>query len=147
MNETRWWNYVQAIAGDVQSKDIADHVGIDKSNVTRWKQGSRPAVEFVIKFARTYRRPVVEALAAGGYITDHEAQVREVKVGVAELSDAELARELLERIESRGTGNVTPGRFGVGGRTHTDLETVELDNTEIAASKDDTPVDPSRGEA
>lgn len=43
--------------------------------------------------------------------------------------------------------NVVQGRFGVGGHTHTDLETVELDSTKIAASTDDTPIDPSRGEA
>ncbi|MCC4249532.1 helix-turn-helix domain-containing protein [Microbacterium testaceum] len=34
----------------------------------------------------------------------------------------------------------------VGGRPHTDLETVELDTTKLAASTDNTPIDPSRGE-
>lgn len=147
MNETRWWKFVQSVAGDVQAKDIADRVGIDKSNVTRWKQGSRPAVEFVLKFARAYERPVVEALAASEYITDKEASVRTVKVGVSDLSDVDLASELLVRVQKRDRGNVITGRFGVGGQTHTDLETVELDTTELAASTDNTPVDPSRGEA
>lgn len=146
VNETRWWKFVQAVAGDVQAKDIADLVGIDKSNVTRWKQGSRPAVEFVLKFARAYDRPMVEALAASEYITDAEANVRTVKAGVADLSDVDLARELLTRVEGRDRGNVVTGRFGVGGRTHTDLETVELDTTELAATTDNTPIDPSRGE-
>jgi len=101
MSETRWWKYVQGVAGDTQAKDIADHVGIDKSNVTRWKQGGKPAVDFVLKFARAYGRPVVEALADAEYITDAEAAVREVKVGADELSDVELARELLVRAEAR----------------------------------------------
>lgn len=114
MNESRWWNYVQAVAGDVQAKEIADAVGIDKSNVTRWKQGSRPAVEFVLKFARAYGRPVVEALAESGFITDEEAGLREVKIGTADLTDVDLARELLTRIEKReATGNLVAGRFGV----------------------------------
>ncbi|MDJ1113202.1 hypothetical protein [Microbacterium dauci] len=113
MTETRWWNYVQLVAGVVQAKDIADVVGIDKSNVTRWKQGSRPAVEFVLKFARSYGRPVVEALAEAGFITDAEAGVREVKIGVAELTDLELARELLARVErSASSSNVVRGQFG-----------------------------------
>lgn len=106
---------MQTVAGDVQAKDIADQAGIDKSNVTRWKQGSRPAVEFVLKFARAYDRPVVEALAASEYITDTEANLRTVKVGPADLSDVDLARELLARVESRDRANVIEGRFGVGG--------------------------------
>ncbi|MDY0830767.1 helix-turn-helix transcriptional regulator [Microbacterium sp. BG28] len=47
----------------------------------------------------------------------------------------------------RGDAPVTPIRQGVGGSTQTDLETVELDSTRIAASKDNTPIDPSRGES
>lgn len=121
MNESRWWNYVQTVAGNVQAKDIADVVGIDKSNVTRWKQGSRPAVEFVLKFARAYGRPVIEALAESGFITDAEAGIREVKIGTAELTDVDLAREILARAERRAVeGNVIEGRFGVRGLDETD---------------------------
>ncbi|QLD10926.1 helix-turn-helix domain-containing protein [Microbacterium oleivorans] len=115
MNETRWWKYVQVVAGDVQAKEIADVVGIDKSNVTRWKQGSRPAVEFVLKFARAYGRSVIEALAESEYITDDEANIREVKIGAEDLSEVDLARELLGRVERRASSNVTVGRFGVRG--------------------------------
>ena len=44
--------------------------------------------------------------------------------------------------------NVTPlRRPNVGGRTNTDLETVELDSTQLAASHDDTPISPERGES
>lgn len=113
VNETRWWKYVQVVAGDVQAKEIADIVGIDKSNVTRWKQGSRPAVEFVLKFARAFGRPVVEALAESEYITDDEANLREVKIGAEDLTEVELARELLDRVERRASSNVTVGRFGL----------------------------------
>lgn len=37
--------------------------------------------------------------------------------------------------------------LNVGGRSDTDLETVELDITQLAASTDNTPIDPTRGEA
>lgn len=48
----------------------------------------------------------------------------------------------------RRPGNLVPLRRNVGTPTHTnDLETVELDITELAASTDNTPVDPSRGGA
>lgn len=116
MTDTRWWKYVTATAGNVQNTDIADRVGIDKSNVTRWSKGSRPAVEFVLKFARAYGQPVVAALAEAEYITDREAGIREVMVGVADLSEAELAEELLQRIRAREeSSNVVVGRFGKTG--------------------------------
>lgn len=109
MSDTRWWLYVNDVAGDVQFKDIADRVGIDKSNVTRWSKGSRPAVEFVLKFARAYGQPVVAALAEAEYITDSEANMREVKVGVGDLTELELARELLARLErEEPTSSVRP---------------------------------------
>ena len=51
-----------------------------------------------------------------------------------------------QRIAS-GTSNVKPfPSRDVGGTEQTDLETVELDITQLAASTDNTPVDPSRGE-
>lgn len=100
MTETRWWSYVQSVAAGAPNNEIADQVGIDKSNVTRWKQGSRPAVDFVLKFARSYGRPVIEALVEGEYITDAEAEIREVKIGVTDLATVELARELLSRVEA-----------------------------------------------
>lgn len=137
MNETRWWKYVTDTAGDVQNKDIADRVGIDRSNVTRWSQGSKPAVEFVLKFARSYGQPVVAALAAAGYITDAEAQVREVKVGVEDLSDVELARELLRRVEEQSAtprDNVTPLR-------PRNVRPAEEDERYVASPRDPEPTD------
>lgn len=47
------------------------------------------------------------------------------------------------RARRRGD-NVVPFRRDVGTPTHTDLETVELDTTELAASTDNTPIDPDR---
>ena len=113
MDESRWWNYVQLTIGGATAKEAADHIGVDKSNFTRWKQGGRPAVEFVLKFARGYGRPVVEALAEAEYISDEEANVREVRAGVEDLSDLELVQELLRRTEARAAAapaNVTPLR-------------------------------------
>ena len=104
MNESRWWQYVTSVAGPAQNTEIADHAGIDKSNLTRWRQGSRPRVEFVLKFARAYGQPVIAALAAAEYITDDEAGIREVKIGAEELSDVDLAEELLRRAQAREQG-------------------------------------------
>lgn len=126
-------------------KVAADRIGVDKSNFTRWKQGNRPAVEFVLKFARSYGRPVIEALAAAEYITDAEARIREVKVGVRDLSDVALARELLERAESRSASmsNVTVGSFGrnVGPGRQDDLSSDPHDLDRVARPRDDESTD------
>lgn len=98
--ETRWWAYVQNVAGrDVPNREIADRVGIDKANVSRWKGGARPDVYFAIKFARAYCRPVIEALVEGDYITEEEANLREVPVRTADLTTVALAEELLARVK------------------------------------------------
>lgn len=54
--------------------------------------------------------------------------------------------ELVNRAEAVAIGRVTPLGRGVG-RSSKDLETATLDITKIAASTDNTPIDPSRGEA
>lgn len=48
---------------------------------------------------------------------------------------------------ARRNGNVVPLRPNVGSAAQTDLETVDLDISKLAATTDNTPVDPSRGEA
>lgn len=90
---------MREVAGDAPLKEIADRVGIDKSNVTRWKGGGRPAADFAVSFARAYGRPVTEALIAASYINSDEANLQTVKIGVSELSTLELVSELHSRIQ------------------------------------------------
>jgi hypothetical protein len=51
-----------------------------------------------------------------------------------------------QRIASEGTNVKQFPSRNVGGSAQTDLETVELNTTQLAASTDNTPIDPSRGE-
>jgi transcriptional regulator with XRE-family HTH domain len=71
-----------------------------------------------------------------------EAVPEERRSGAVDKAVVAISGEIAPR------ANITalPSR-NVGGSTDTDLETVELDITKIAASKDNTPVHPSRGEA
>lgn len=97
MSTTRWWKYVESVAGDASNVEIARHVDIDPSAVSRWKKGQNPDIGFVVKFARQYNRNVLEAVAAAEFITDAEAALREVRAHVGDLSSDELAVELLRR--------------------------------------------------
>lgn len=108
----KWWGYVQGVAGDAKQDAIADKVGVDKSAVTRWKSGSGVQAIFAVKFARAYGRPVTEALAAAGVITEAEATetVSFIQGSVEQASNAELVNELHRRLEGESVANVSPLR-------------------------------------
>lgn len=96
-----WWQYVEQMAGDDSQAEIARKIGVNKTTVWRWKDPDvsvDPAV--AIRFARTYRRPVTEALIAAGLITQQEADLREIRIelDVSTLSNEELAAEFVRRL-------------------------------------------------
>lgn len=101
MNETRWWKYLQRLMGDQSQLEAAQFIGISKSNITRWKDGTRAAPDFVVKVARAYNANVLEALVEAEFITEEEANLREVRVGgllLSEATDEQLTGELLRRL-------------------------------------------------
>lgn len=100
MNTTRWWKYVEAVAGDVPGREIARTAEFDPSAVSRWKKGEKPRWDFVLKFARAYKRNVLEALVEAGFLSDEEVNLTEVKVGVEDLTLEELLEEALRRVSA-----------------------------------------------
>lgn len=82
------------------ARDVAYRGGFDPSNMTRWKNGDNADPKFVVKFARAFHRNVLEALAESELITDAEANLHEVKIGVHDLSTHQLLEELANRIEN-----------------------------------------------
>ena len=87
--------------GDDNQQRIADRAGFDKSNLSRWKKGARPDVEFVVRLARAYGANVLDALVASDYIEQREAGTKRVPVGKRQaLSEAALD-EILEEIRRR----------------------------------------------
>lgn len=96
-----WWAYLERISGSESQAAIARRLDVDKTTVWRWKaNGVVPDTATVIRIARTYGRPVAEALAAAGYITPEEAAVTEtiVKTTPAELTTDELLDEIRRRL-------------------------------------------------
>lgn len=99
-----WDEYVTRVTAGAQQKEVADAAGIDQSSISRWKQGKykgTPDAAKVVALARALKRPPVEALVAAGYITDDEAhETIEVRPSAAALTDDDLARELLSRLDT-----------------------------------------------
>ena len=100
MSTTTWWRYLQEITDGASNVEVARKVGFHESNMSKWNHGADPDVRFVVKIARAYRVNVLEALVAAGVITAGEAELREVKVGLGDLSTAALARELAARLDN-----------------------------------------------
>lgn len=96
---TRWYEYVVAVSKGMTAKEAADHANFDQSNMTRWKNGANVDPRFAVQFARAFHRNVLEALAEMELITDEEASIHEVKIGIEDLSTQQLLEELARRID------------------------------------------------
>lgn len=100
---TRWFLWLQEIAGGAKQQDIAARIGVDQSHISRWKAGYRPGVDFVVKTAQAYGRNPLEALVAAEILTEEQAALREVRVSDPdELTDAEVLEQVRKRFGRSG---------------------------------------------
>lgn len=107
-NYTRWYEYVLKVTDGMTAKEVADRAGFDQSAMTRWKQGAKADPKFVVQFARAFGQNVLLALAHAELISDTEADLHEVKVGIREITTQQLLEELALRIDSKHGVNVSP---------------------------------------
>lgn len=165
----RWAAYLNRLIGDRSAADFAKLAGVTDGQLSKWrKSGGGVKAETVIAVARRLGDSPLHALVAVGYLRPEDvAQFQAPRqFALDEFSDLELSAEILRRVqEGAATSQLTeplaatddapagarvrhlrPAGRDVGGLNHTDLESVELDSTRIAASKDNTPVNPSREE-
>jgi transcriptional regulator with XRE-family HTH domain len=97
-----WAEYLQRVTRGVERKDIAAAAGIDVSGISRWITGSnRPDAERVVRFARAFHRPPLEALVAAGYLEPEEVNAEVVCVDVRAMPTEELMAELSRRLAQR----------------------------------------------
>ena len=90
------------------AKEAAERAGFDQSAMTRWKQGANADPKFVVQFARAFNQNVLLALAESELITDAEANLHEVRIGISDLSTHQLLEELALRIDNRHGVSVSP---------------------------------------
>lgn len=81
-------------------RDAAKQAGFNQSAFTRWKNGAKADPDFVVKFARAFHLNVLEALVEAEFITENEANLKEVTVGGPALADA-TNEQLLDEIMRR----------------------------------------------
>ncbi|MCF3939961.1 helix-turn-helix domain-containing protein [Gordonia tangerina] len=98
-----YWEYLVRITDGASGVAISRAAQVDAGNISRWKSGkTRPSAEAVVKIARVWKRPPVEALVAAGYLTANEAGgTVEIAQSIADLGDDELLTEIRKRMEAR----------------------------------------------
>lgn len=99
---TRWYDYITRVTEGMTAKEVAVRAGFDQSAMTRWKNGLNADPKFVVQFARAFHQNVLLALAEAELITDEEAGIHEVKIGVEDMTTHELLEELAHRIDNGG---------------------------------------------
>jgi len=97
---TRWYDYVLRVTDGMTAREVAARAGFDESAMTRWKKGLNADPKFVVQFARAFHQNVLQALAEADLITDDEANLHEVRIGVHEMSTHQLLEELARRIDN-----------------------------------------------
>lgn len=102
-----WPLYVARISGEARNVDIARAIGVSESTITRWKDGKLPTPSIAVSVARAYNQPPLEALVAAGYLTVDEMRdhVTLRFVPLSDVTDVELANELLDRAERAAAVN------------------------------------------
>ncbi|QWY79676.1 transcriptional regulator [Arthrobacter phage Persistence] len=104
---TRWYDYITRVTDGMTAREVATRAGFDESAMTRWKKGLNADPKFVVQFARAFNQNVLLALAEAELITDEEAALHEVKIGVEEMTTQQLLEELARRIDN-GHGPSSP---------------------------------------
>jgi hypothetical protein len=103
--EKTWPEYVRRHSRNAPLKDIGERITVHPGTIGRWlgtgdTSPTRPDGDQVVKFARAYGRPPVEALIAAGYLKTHDVADNEVIELGAALSDVS-ADELLAEVRRR----------------------------------------------
>ena len=96
-----FWDYLMRITDGATGVTISRAAEVDAGNVSRWKTGkTRPSAETVVKIARTWHRPPVEALVASGHLSADEVggDVVEVAMSAGDLAVDDLIEEMRRRI-------------------------------------------------
>jgi transcriptional regulator with XRE-family HTH domain len=106
-SSTRWYDYITRVTEGLTAREVATRAGFDESAMTRWKKGLNADPKFVVQFARAFNQNVLMALAEAELITDEEASLHEVKIGVEDMTTQQLLEELARRIDN-GHGPANP---------------------------------------
>lgn len=107
MNETPYrglgrWLDEQLAAREWGVSDLANHSGLNRSGIQRWKAGThRPDIDNARILADAFGRPLLELLVAADYLTPEEARQRvAARVDPSVLTNRQLLSEIERRLNA-----------------------------------------------
>lgn len=98
VNSVTWLDYVKLWSGGASDTEIAKATGVAISTVGRWDR-SEPKPAHVKAFALKYRRPVLEAFLAAGFLSEEQAGENVSSPDLRTLADEQLLREVQLRMK------------------------------------------------
>ncbi|MGQ4574930.1 hypothetical protein ACUH93_00740 [Dermabacteraceae bacterium P7006] len=91
-------DYLKEISDGASNKQISKAIDAHATTIGRWSS-SRPEVEYVLRAAKHYGRPVYEGLLAAGYVDEEGVSVRTVAKPLSTYSDDQILDEAMRRVE------------------------------------------------
>lgn len=105
MNEehvvAKWFDRV---IGADSNRAAAIKADLDQKTLARVRTGANTKAEHVISLARAYNVPTVRALVDTGFLYPEEAVTSNMRSTLSDASDANLANEILRRLENGQAG-------------------------------------------
>lgn len=98
-------NWLNQVIGNDSNRAVADKAGIEQSSLLNRRKRESITAEDVIAIARAYGVPVIRALVDTGFLYPKEALVSNMRSNLADASDANLANEILRRLQNGQAGS------------------------------------------
>lgn len=135
-------DYTQRVAGTDNMSRIAKETGLTQTNVSRQITTSARSLTFdtVAAVARTYRRPLLEALVAADFISQAEADAELEHGGLRTCTDQELADEFLRRMDAATESETLDNVREL--HPQADINELAAHKGEDGIAPDDTPHEP-----
>ncbi|WP_309114747.1 helix-turn-helix transcriptional regulator [Saccharothrix sp.] len=96
----RLWTYVESrlTAQGLSTGDLARATGLNRSQFSAWRRGSKITIETARTLAAFFGSPLLEVMVAADLITAQEADLRHAQPDPAGLSDTAILAELGSRL-------------------------------------------------
>ncbi|XVV02693.1 helix-turn-helix domain-containing protein [Actinosynnema sp. CA-248983] len=99
----RLWSYIASrlTAQGLSTGDLARATGLNRSQFSAWRRGSKITIDTARTLADFFSRPLLEVMVAAELITAEEAELRHAQPDPATLSNTAILAELDNRLAHR----------------------------------------------
>lgn len=110
--DTRWWRYLEAqrVRHQIPGPTAwAQHLDIQRTQLTTWQSGTRPGTETIKHLARKLDVPVEVLLIEAEHFAAEDFGLEHLPADPRDLDDDELVDELRRRLRQQQASTDSPG--------------------------------------